>query len=267
MLSPDLAAARRLTGRAYTDVAGEPAGATQVERLVERYRWVAGYCDDRIVIEVACGTGQGLGLLRSRAKHVYGCDIDRENLQIVRMTYGHGMSLVQTDAHLLPFRDSSADVVILLETIYFLSSPDAFVREARRVLRPGGHCLISAINKDCPDFNPKHPLYLGHYGARDLAQLLQRHGLAAECFGIIPMNKPTLRQRAFLPIKQVAIRLNLIPETMQARMFLKRIVFGPLQQMPRDITPLAGTAVPPRRLSPGEPDKVHQVVMCAGQRP
>jgi len=238
-----------------------------VERLVGRYQWTAGYCDDRIVIEVACGTGQGLGLLRSRAKQVYGCDINRENLEIVRATYGRGVSLVQTDAHLLPFPDSSVDVVLLLETIYFLSSPDTFVEEASRVLKPGGHCLISAINKDCPDFNPTHPLYLEHYGAPDLARLFQRHGFEAKCFGIIPMDKPTFRQRAFRPIKQIAIRLKLIPETMQARLLLKRIVFGELQRMPRDITPLAGPAVPHSPLSTSEPDKVHQVVMCAGQRP
>lgn len=262
----DAPAAGRLSGPAITDVAGEPAGRTQVERLIARYHWTAGYCEGRVVLEVAPGTGQGLGLLRSRARKVYGCDISRENLESVRRTYGSNIPLIQADAQTLPFADQSVDVVILLETIYFLPSADAFLAEAHRVLRHDGWCLVSAINKDCPDFNPNHPLYFARYGAPELAQQFRRHGFAPECFGIVPMDRLSLRHRVFQPIKRLAIRLNLIPDSMQARRFLKRIVFGRLQSMPRDISRLPGPRTPSITLATNQPDTIHQVVLCAGRR-
>lgn len=266
-MSPsEAAAAHRLMGPAITDVAGEPAGATQVERLIARYHWTAGYCSGRDVLEVACGTGQGLGLLNGHARKLFACDLSAENLARVESTYGMKIPLVQADAQMLPFEDQSLDVVVLLETLYFLPSADAFLADVKRVLRPGGHCLISVINKDCPDFNPGHPLYFSHYGAPELADRMMKHGLTPECFGIIRMDKPSLRSLLFRPLKQFAIKLNLIPDSMQARLLLKRIVFGRLDTMPRDIDSMPAPTTAPEPISATVPDVVHQVVLCAGLR-
>ncbi len=262
----DTKSAHELIGPAITDVAGEPAGATQRERLVARYQWAAGYCGGRDVVEVACGTGQGLGLLKKNARSVVACDLSGQNLDQVRSTYDSTFPIARVDAQKLPFETGSLDVVILLETLYFLPVPDAFLAEGRRVLKPGGHCLISAINKDCPDFNPNHPLYFNHYGAPELAAKLKEHGMEPACFGIIPMDQPSLRSKMFRPLKQVAVKLNLIPDSMQARLFLKRIVFGRLEPMPRDISHVPPSGRPPVPIAATSPDFVHQVILCAGKK-
>ena len=258
--------ARRLIGPPITDIAGEPADQTQLDRLVERYYWTASHCADRDVLEVACGTGQGLGLLRSRARRLFACDLSPENLAVARRTYGRGVSLIQADAQALPLADASLDVVVLLEAIYFLPSAEAFIAEARRVLRPGGWCLVSAVNKDCPDFNPTHSLYYRCYGVVELAQALGEHGFAPECHGIIPMDNPSMRRRAFKPLKRLAVKMHLMPETVAARRLLKRIVFGKLQPMPGDIADLPAPRVAPVALRIDEPDPIHQVVLCAARR-
>lgn len=266
MQRADQMSRKALIGPAITDVAGEPAGRVQIERLVERYHWAASYCEGKVALEVACGTGQGLALLQSRARKVFGCDLSFENLDRARSTYGPAATLTQTNAQTLPFASGSLDVVILLETLYFLPSADAFLGEAWRVLRPGGRLLISSINKDCPDFNPKHPLYFARYGVEDLAGQLSFHGFHVECFGIIPMDRPSARARAFKPVKQLAVRLNLIPDSMQARRLLKRIVFGRLEPMPRDISGWPPPLRQPVSLSTAHPDPVYQVILCAGSR-
>jgi SAM-dependent methyltransferase len=257
--------ARELIGPAITDVAGEPADPTQIERLLQRYHWTASYCGDRDVLEVACGTGQGLGLLRSRARRLFACDLSPENLGTVRRTYGRDIALVRADAQVLPFDDRSIDVVVLLEAIYFLPDADAFMSEARRVLRPGGVCLVSAINKDCPDFNPAHPLYYRLYGTVELSQLFVQHGFLPECLGIIPLDKPSLRRRAFQPLKAFAVKAHLIPDTMAARKYLKRIVFGKLEPMPANIDGIPRPASTPTPLSSPHSDRIHQVILCAGK--
>lgn len=257
---------RTVIGPDITDVAGEPTETTQLRRLIARYHWAASYCDGKVVLEAACGTGQGLGLLRTRAARVFGCDLSDENLVTARQGNGPQQPLVRADAQRLPFADRSLGVVILLEALYFLPAADAFVSEAERVLGPGGWCVISTINKDCIDFNPKHSLYRALYGTREVASLLRKCGFEPECYGIIPMDQPSARNRAFAPIKKLAVELNLVPESKRARLLLKRIVFGPLQRMPRDISTVSVPVEQPVALSTDKPDPIHQVVLCAGRK-
>lgn len=265
MAIADSAKARSLIGPPITDVPGEPADKTQIERLIARYHWVLDRCANRDVLEVACGTGQGLGLLLTRARRVFACDLSEDNLQVVHASYGDSVPLARADAQALPYADSTFNVVVILEALYFLPSSNAFLEEARRVLRPGGLCLVSAVNKDCPDFNPTHSLYYRRYGVRELVNELEQHGFVTDCFGIIPMNQPSLRRTAFKPLKRLAVKMHLMPESIRARRVLKRIVFGQLKAMPRDIVSLPPPRAVPQRLSVDEPDTVHQVVLCAGR--
>ena len=103
------------------------------------------------------------------------------------------------------------------------------------------------------------------YGTRELASLLRKHGFTPEAFGIIPMDVPSLRTKAFAPLRKLAVGLNVIPESKKARLFLKRIVFGPLQRMPTDISFLPGPDAPPVSISLDVPDQLYQVILCAGR--
>jgi SAM-dependent methyltransferase len=167
------------------------------------------------------------------------------------------------DAHHLPIRSSRLDVVLLLETLYFLPNPDAFVAEVARVLRPGGHLLISVINKDCWDFNPS-PLYPNFFGTVEVTTLLEQHGFEVECFGAFPLDRPSFRQKLFHPLKQAAIKLNLIPTSVQARLWLKRIAIGRLVPLPYEIRADSAPYVAPVSVSCDRPDPVHQVTLAAG---
>ena len=51
---------------------------------------------------------------------------------------------VQADAVGLPFADESFDAVSAINCLYFVADPVAAVREARRVLRPGGWFVASS---------------------------------------------------------------------------------------------------------------------------
>src|SRR5438034_8183023 len=86
------------SGPAITDVAGELASRIQLARLTSRYGWAREYCHGKTVLEVACGTGQGLGLLSSVGQRVVGGDYSAENLAVARATYGSRAPLVRFDA-------------------------------------------------------------------------------------------------------------------------------------------------------------------------
>src|SRR5206468_7217596 len=57
-----------------TEVTGETVRRDAVEKMEARYAFAAARAAGKDVLEVACGSGQGLGLLASTARRVVGGD-------------------------------------------------------------------------------------------------------------------------------------------------------------------------------------------------
>ena len=65
---------------------------------------------------------------------------------------------VQADGARLPVADASVDTVAALFTLYHYADPRLPIREARRVLRPGGLFAACAPNRDShPELAPVRP--------------------------------------------------------------------------------------------------------------
>jgi ubiquinone/menaquinone biosynthesis C-methylase UbiE len=144
------------------------------------------------------------------------------------------MSLVRLDAHVLPFRAKSFDVVILYEAIYYLSHPSRFVEECRRVLRQEGILLICTVNKEWADFNPS-PFSTRYLSSGELSELLRKHQFQVEILGAFRATNETIRDVAVSFIKRAAVALHLIPKTMKGKEVLKRLFFGRLGSLPPEV--------------------------------
>jgi SAM-dependent methyltransferase len=94
------------------------------------------------------GAGRGLIALAAAARlgpegTVVACDLDFECLTTLRAiapsaTSGKRITTVRADAESLPFADAAFDVVTARAVLQFLRNRPSAVREAFRVLRPGG---------------------------------------------------------------------------------------------------------------------------------
>lgn len=217
-----------------TEISGDEVSQEQVQRLCDRYFWAGEYCRNKDVVEVACGTGQGLGYLATLAKSVEGGDIDAKIVKLANDYYRGRVRVLQMDATELPYADASKDVIILFEAIYYLPDAEKFIGECQRVLRPGGRLLIATANKDLPDFNPS-PYSHRYFGVAELNDLLGKRGFTCEFFGHTNVSQVSWKQKILRPVKKVAVGLNLIPKTMAAKKLLKRFVFGQLVKMPSEI--------------------------------
>ena len=245
-----------------TEVTGDHVSQEQVDRMCHRYYWAREFCEGKDVLEIACGSGQGLGYLRRFATRISGGDISTTLLDRARRHYGNQITLTQLDAHRLPFPDAAVDVVILFEAIYYLKDIPLFLTESKRVLRPGGVLLIATANKDLEDFNPS-PHSHTYLGAREMEAVFQSGGFSVECFGHMPVKAWGLRQRVLRPIKRFAASTGLMPKSKRGKQLLKRFVFGKLVGMPAEIEPNMMDYEPPERLRSGEPDRIHKVLYCA----
>lgn len=219
--------------------------AEQLRVMYTRYDLASKYALGKDVLEVACGAGMGLGLLSRVARRTIGGDIDERNCAVARQTYRdrNDLEIKQLDAQTLPFPDASFDVVILYEALYYIPSAEAFFREARRVLRPGGTLLISTVNCRWGEFNAS-PFSIKYYDAAELADGLVRHGFRVEIYGGFPAGAAGPLHRAVGLVRKIAVRLHLVPKTMKGKEWLKRLFYGQLKPIPAELVPGLETPAP-----------------------
>ena len=201
-----------------SELAGDEVSQEQVDRLCNRYYWAGYYCHGKDVLEVACGTGQGLGYLQSVSKSIEAGDYSDSILSIARKHYGNRVCLRRIDAQKMPFEDNSKDVIVLFEAIYYLSVVEEFARECVRVLRVGGTVLIATANKDLYDFNPS-PYSHRYYGVVELKELFSKLGFDTEFFGDTPVDKVSLVQRILRPVKKLFVMSRLMPKSMAGKKY------------------------------------------------
>lgn len=124
---------------------------------------------DADVLDVGCGSGNALRLLGRRCSGLLaGVDPSPTMVEMTRRANagagrreksrgarsdGEGRLRVRLgSATALPFDDDSFDVVTAIETLYFWPAPEEGLREALRVLRPGGQLAIALeMTKDAAD--------------------------------------------------------------------------------------------------------------------
>lgn len=244
-----------------TELAGTEISVEQLDRMSHRYHWASPYCRGKDVVEVGCGSGQGLGLLSSVSRSLEAGDFSAKILSVPRAHYGTRVRLDEFDAQALPYGDASKDVVILFEAIYYVPDAARFVSECRRVLRPGGRVLIATANKDLTDFNPS-PLSHRYYGTVELAELFRSVGFEVALYGYLASSAVSWRQRVLRPIKKLAVASGLMPKTMRGKRLLKRLVFGELVAMPAELPPRLEPTETPVPLATDQPDHVHKVIYC-----
>ena len=157
------------------------------------------------VLDVACGAGHTGLHLASLGHDVTLADIAAPMLERVREAAEARGLKVETRQHAaeeFPDEDASFDLVTCRIAPHHFSSPESFVRETARVLRPGGWFLL--IDGSVPDDEPEAEEWLhaveklrdpSHHRLltpRTWTELCELHGLSVTSAELKPMKQPDL---------------------------------------------------------------------------
>lgn len=102
------------------------------------------------VLDVACGLGGQMALLRDAGWESWGLDASTALARHCRERFADdgGAPLVIAVAEALPFRDSSFDRIVCQGSLDHFARPRSFMREVARVLKPDGRAIIGISNFD-----------------------------------------------------------------------------------------------------------------------
>ena len=108
--------------------------------VVPVIRGIVGNRRNLCMIDCGCGTGYNIKTLLQSKGRAFAFDMSPDALQRARSS---GRPLARADMEQIPFRSAAFDLAISFDVVHSVSDDHAAVREMARVLKPGGHLVMS----------------------------------------------------------------------------------------------------------------------------
>ena len=100
----------------------------------------------RLLVDLGTGSGRMLALFGSKARSSVGLDLSQNMLNMARLNVVAAgvpnVTLRHGDIQATGLPDACADLVIIHQVLHYLVDPASAVREAARLVTPGGRLLI-----------------------------------------------------------------------------------------------------------------------------
>lgn len=102
---------------------------------------------DAVVVEIGCGSGALLTRIGELFPGRRLVGVDHDGALLARAAdAAPAAELLVADAAAVPLPDASADLVVMRYVLQHLADPVTALREAHRLLRPGGHCVAFEVD-------------------------------------------------------------------------------------------------------------------------
>ena len=145
---------------------------------------LAGFVDPSwIVGDLGCGTGEMTSALAPFAKRVIAIDATPEMLDAARLRLAErqNVEFLQDDLEALSLDGGALDAAVIALVLHHVAEPVTVLREARRVLRPGGPLVVVDM---VPHEREEYREQMGHlwlgFSEREMRRLLAEAGCTPE---------------------------------------------------------------------------------------
>lgn len=107
--------------------------------------WIGQRLHGKRALDLGCGGGLLSAYLAQRGARWIGVDVSNASLRVGSERLG--ARFARADVLRLPVADETMDVVLAADVLEHVTSLDAALAEAARVLKPGGHLYVNTINR------------------------------------------------------------------------------------------------------------------------
>jgi 2-polyprenyl-3-methyl-5-hydroxy-6-metoxy-1,4-benzoquinol methylase len=148
--------------------------------LRDHVAFILGAVEERTgldLLDVGCGSGTLLGLMKERGFTPLGIDFSPEAAQVARTE--NGVRVIVGSLEQAKFASSSFDIVTLFHVMEHVTNPRQILAEVSRILRPNGVIVLQVPNIDSWQFKafgakwygldiPRHLIDYSQHGMRKL---------------------------------------------------------------------------------------------------
>lgn len=114
---------------------------------IVRYKSTEAIVKDKVVLDIAAGSGYGTAVIGESAKKVYGVDVDKDAITYAQKNYSSKtVEFIKGNGKDIPLDTDTVDVVVSFETIEHIEDYKHFMSEVRRVLKDDGIFVLSTPN-------------------------------------------------------------------------------------------------------------------------
>ena len=145
----------------------------------------------RRLVDLGSGTGRMLTLLGPHAQAALGLDLSQQMLNLARNRVTEaglaGCELRHGDIFATRLPDESADLVVVHQVLHYLADPAAAVKEAARIVAPGGKLIIADFAPHRLEFlREQHQHRRLGFPEPEMARWLAEAGLGALTVAALP---------------------------------------------------------------------------------
>jgi 2-polyprenyl-3-methyl-5-hydroxy-6-metoxy-1,4-benzoquinol methylase len=150
-------------------------------RLLRRHR-IEKYKEKGCILDVGCGRGVFLDVMRKHGWEVAGTEYTRESAENIKKNYN--VNVVIGNPGEWGFPSGSFDVVTMNHVLEHMPAPETAIDECSRVLKKGGLLVVAVPNISSLQsvigrhlwFHLDIPYHIFHFSEEGLSRLINKHG-------------------------------------------------------------------------------------------
>jgi 2-polyprenyl-3-methyl-5-hydroxy-6-metoxy-1,4-benzoquinol methylase len=134
------------------------------------------------LLEIGCGTGRGVGVLAPSVSNYTGVDKNEPLMTKLSADYPNFTFIDMFLPPLKGLADNTFDFVVTFQVIEHIEPDAAFIKEAHRVLKPGGKLILTTVNRKYS--LSRNPWHVREYLASELKALILKNFASIETKGV-----------------------------------------------------------------------------------